>query len=103
MEVHGGPTNRRRRKPADPDWVEFMSDDEKEADRIKGWQPVSLAAVGLPVRIVNILEDHNVLTVGQLCSKTVSELRNMQNLGEIIIKRCTNLLAELRLPNRLRG
>jgi DNA-directed RNA polymerase alpha subunit len=101
MEIHGGPTRRRRRKPAEPEWLAFMSDDEKEEDRIKHWQSVSLADVGLPVRIGNTLEEHGVMTVGELCRKTATELRGIQNLGEITIKKCTKLLNELKLHNRM--
>lgn len=101
MEIHGGPEKRRRRKPADPEWVKFMSDDEKEAERIKHWQSVPLAEVGLPVRIVNTLVDHGVTTVGDLSKCQVDELRQIQNLGEITIKKCTTLLNELQVPNRM--
>lgn len=103
MEIHGGPKKRRRRKPADPGWLEFMSDDEKEKDRIENWQLVSLAEVGLPVRIINTLEDHGVMTVGNLAQKTAEELRSIPNLGEITISKCTKLLDELRLPNKMRS
>lgn len=101
MEIHGGPDKRKRRKPAAPEWLAFMSDDDKEAERIEGWQSVSLADVGLPVRVVNTLEEDGIMTVGGLCHKTADDLRQIQNLGELTIKKCTKLLNELRLPNRL--
>lgn len=101
MEIHGGPEKRKRRKPADPEWLDFMSDDEKAEERIRGWQSVSLADVGLPVRIVNTLEDHGIFNVGQLCQVTAEDLRKIQNLGEITIRKCTKLLVELQLPNKL--
>jgi DNA-directed RNA polymerase alpha subunit len=102
MEIHGGPQKRKRRKPADPEWLNFMSDDEKEEERIKHWQTVSLADIGLPVRVVNTLEDHGIMTVGDLCIKTTEELRDIQNLGEITITKCIKLLNELKLHHRLR-
>jgi len=102
MEIHGGPRTRKRRKPADPDWIDFISDDEKEAERIEHWQTVSLVEVGLSVRIINTLGDHGVMTVGDLATKSADELRQIQNLGEITIKKCTKLLDDLRLPNRMR-
>ena len=102
MEIHGGPSKRRRRKPADPDWIEFMSDDEKEAERIERWQTVPLAEVGLSVQIINTLGDHGMMTVGDLAIRTAIELRQIPNLGEITIKKCTKLLDELELPNRMR-
>ena len=103
MEIHGGPETRRRRKPVDPDWLFFMSDDDKEKDRIEKWQTVSLAEVDLPVRIVNTLEDHGVMTVGDLTLKTIEELQEISNLGEITILKCTKLMDDLQLPNRLQG
>jgi len=103
MEIHGGPKKRRRRKPADPEWLFFMSDDDKEKERIENWQSVSLAEVGLPVRIINTLEDHGVLTVGQLAEKTEEDLRGITNLGEITISKCTKLFDELQLPNKMRS
>ncbi len=102
MEIVGGSFKRKRRKPADPDWVLFMSDDEKEEQRIKSWEKVSLAEVGLSVRIVNTLEDHGIMTVDDLCQKTPGNLRNIPNLGEVTVQNCQKLLDELRLPHKLR-
>ena len=102
MEIHGGPRTRKRRKPADPNWINFMSDDEKELERITHWQSVSLTEVGLSVRIINSLGNRGIMTVGDLTKQTADELRQIQNLGEITIKKCTKLLDELQLPNRMR-
>jgi len=99
MEIHGGPTKRKRRKPEDPEWLSFMSDDEKEEDRIREWQATSLADVGLPVRIINTLEDHGILTIGDLCKKSLKDLKNIQNLGQVTIDKCVRLVQELRLPS----
>ena len=101
MEVHGGPNNRKRRKKPDPEWLAFMSTDEKERRRIEHWQTVSLADVGLPVRIANTLEHNGVMTVGDLMRITLEEMRGIQNLGEITIRKCSRLLDELCLPNKL--
>jgi len=101
MEIHGGPNKRKRRKPEDPEWLSFMSDDEKEADRIEHWKSTSLAEVGLPVRIINTLEDHGVLTVGDLCKKTLKDLKQIQNLGDVTIRKCVKLLDDLKIPNEL--
>lgn len=101
MEIHGGPEKRRRRKSVDSEWLKFMSDDEKEVARIQHLQTTSLADVGLPVRIVNTLENQGVFTVGELTQVTASRLHGIQNLGAITIQRCTRLMNELRLPNRL--
>jgi DNA-directed RNA polymerase alpha subunit len=101
MEFHGGPDKRKRRKPEAPDWLRFMSDDEKEAERIRHWMSVSLADTGLPVRIVNTLEDHGIMNVGDLTKKSIDDLHKIQNLGEITIVKCKNLLNDLRLPSNL--
>ena len=101
MEFHGGPKKRKRRKPADPEWLAFMSDDEKEEERIRGWQSVSLADVGLPVRVVNTLEECGVLTVGHLANRTEEQLRAIPNLGEITVKKCRKLLNDLQIPARI--
>lgn len=101
MEVHGGPSNRKRRKRPDPQWLEFMSDDEKERRRIEQWQSVPIADVGLPVRIANTLENHGIFTMGDLAQRSAAELTLIPNLGEITIRRCGRLLDELNLPNRL--
>jgi DNA-directed RNA polymerase alpha subunit len=103
MEVHGGPQNRKRRKKPEPDWVAFMSTEEKEQKRIEHWQTVSLADVGLPVRIANTLEHNGVMTVGDLMTLTLDDMRSIQNLGEITIRKCIKLLNDLELPNNLTG
>ena len=102
MEIHGGPTKRKRRKAEDPEWLSFMSDDEKEEKRVQEWQSTSLAEVGLPVRIINTLEDHGVLTIGDLCKKSIKDLKSIQNLGQVTINKCVKLVEELKLPNDLR-
>ena len=101
MEVHGGPVNRKRRKKPDPEWLAFMSTSEKERRRIEHWRTVSLADVGLPVRIANTLEHNGVMTVGDLMNLTLDDIYSIQNLGEITIKKCSKLLDELQLPNKL--
>ena len=101
MEIHGGPSKRRRRKPADPNPDDIMSRYEEESDRIARWQATSLAEVGLSVRNVTTLEANDVMTLGQLCQLTVIELQNMPNLGKVTITRCREILNGLHLPHRL--
>jgi len=101
MEVHGGPSKRKRRKQPDPEWLEFMSDDEKERRRIKELYQVTLSDVGLPVRVVNTLENQKIFTLGDLAQVTGTQLASVPNLGEITIRKCQRLLAEFQLPNRL--
>jgi len=101
MEVHRGPSKRKRRKQPDPEWLKFISDDEKERRRIKELYQVTLSDVGLPVRSVNALENHEIFTLGDLAKITGAELASIPNLGEITIRKCQNLLAYFQLPNRL--
>jgi DNA-directed RNA polymerase alpha subunit len=102
MELHGGPVKRKRRKPPDQLWVQFMSDDEKEKDRIEQCQTISLSDVGLPVRVANTLENYGLLTIGDLAKLTVEDLESIQNLGEVTIARCTKLLNEMQIPHQLK-
>jgi len=102
MELHGGPFKRRRRKPPDQIWMQFMSDDEKEKMKIEQCQTVSLSDVGLPVRVANTLENYGLLTIGDLAKITIEDLESIQNLGEITIARCVRLLDEMCLPHKLR-
>ena len=101
MEVHGGPKNRKRRKKPEPTWVAFMSTEEKEQQRIAHWQTVSLADVGLPVRIANTLKHNGGMTVCELMWPTVDHTPIMQNLVKITLRKCVKLLNELELPNKL--
>lgn len=103
MEVSGGPKNRKRRKAVDTKWMAFLTDKEAEEHRVQEWHSVSLADVGLPVRIINTLEDNDIFTVGDLCTRTLDELRQIPNLGAVTIQKCQKLLEDLRLPNRLNG
>lgn len=102
MEIHGGPSKRKKRKPDDPEWLHLMTPADKESARVEKWQSVSLAEVGLPVRIVNTLEDQGVMTVGDLAHRTIEQLQAIPNLGDVTIAKCTKLLEDLRLPNQLK-
>ena len=103
MEISGGPKNRKRRKATDTKWLAFLTDKEAEEHRVQEWHSVSLADVGLPVRIINTLEDNDIFTVGDLCTRTLDELQQIPNLGAVTIQKCQKLLEDLRLPNRLNG
>lgn len=100
MEVHGGPSNRKHRKKADPFWLHFFSADEKEVQRVEQLRAIPISNVGLSVRIANTLENYGVLTLGDLANLTAEDLIKIPNLGEITIRHCQQLLAKLNLPNR---
>ena len=102
MQVFGGPGKRKRRKPEDPSWKKFMSESDLEEERIQNQQAMSIADIGLPVRIVNTMEAHDIYSVGDLANCTMTKLLSIQNLGEITIRRCVELLDELKVPHKLR-
>lgn len=63
--------------------------------RTKGvdWSTYAVAQTELPVRIVNILEIHGILTVGQLLQRTRAELVGIRRLDERSVQ---VIFAELR-------
>lgn len=101
MEIYKGPENRKRRKSTEPQWCQYMSDVDKERERIEKLKTVSLADVGLSIRISNILENQGILTVGDLALLTTEELACIPNLGEMTIERCFQLFKEIDFPNEL--
>jgi DNA-directed RNA polymerase alpha subunit len=102
MDMHGGPGNRKRRKKPDPDWIKFMTNEEKEERRIAQWSSVSIFDAGLPMRIANMLESHNIMTVGDLSEANITDLINIHNLGELTVIKCSEFLDKLELPNKLK-
>jgi DNA-directed RNA polymerase alpha subunit len=101
MEVHGGPDKRKRRKKADPEWIRFMSEDEKEKERQDKRKSASLAEVGLPVRIANALESQSIFTLGDLSQMTLEQLETIPNLGTAMIRNCIRLLEQQGIPHKL--
>jgi len=97
-----GPSKRRTRKPPENEWLRFMSDSEKEAMRQKEWLGAALADTGLPVRVVNCLEEAGILTVGDLSGQTPEILLKITNFGEQTLLQCQRLLLKLELPKTLR-
>ncbi len=102
MEMHGGPSGRKRRKQPDPEWLRFLTDEEKEEHRIAKWHMVSIFDAGLPMRIANMLEKHNIMTVGDLTKASRQELEQIHNLGELTLNKCGEFLDKLGLPNKLK-
>jgi len=96
-----GPSKRKTRKPPENEWLKFMSNSEKEALRQKEWLETSLADTGLPIRVVNCLEEAGVLTVEDLTHQTSDVLLNITNFGAQTLSQCTRLLTKLELPNCL--
>lgn len=101
MQMFGGPSRRKHRREELPEWWCQLPTAEKEKRRIEHWQSVSLADVGLPVRIANTLENCGIFTVGQLAEQTEIRLKKIPNLGNITIIKCKALLKKLNVPNQL--
>mgnify|MGYP003349523731 CR=1 FL=1 len=101
--MHGGPNNRNRRKKPDPEWLRFLTDEEKEEHRIAKWHTVSIFDAGLPMRIANMLERHDIMTVGDLSKAARQDLENIHNLGELTLTKCSDFLDRLGLPNQLKS
>ena len=96
-----GPIKRRTRKPPENEWLKFMSSSEKEELRQKEWLETALADTGLPVRVVNCLEEVSILTVGDLTQQSADTLLNITNFGEQTLRQCNRLLTNLKLPHQL--
>ena len=96
-----GPSKRKTRKPPENEWLQFMSTSEKEALRQKEWLDTSLADTGLPVRVVNCLEEAEILTVEDLTKQTTDTLLGITNFGKQTLGQCTRLLTNLNLPHCL--
>lgn len=86
MKIVGGPASRKKQvlKP-------------KEQDVMDG----SLADTSLALRTQNTLERHGILTIRHLSTKTVEELMDIPNLGQITIQALRAFMDELGVPHRL--
>lgn len=90
------PENRRRRRPrgaAGPVMTGWTAED-KRAHREKELLATPIAELGLPVRVVNTLEDNNILLFGQLLAKTYEQLMKMANFGETTLAEVRRLARE---------
>lgn len=97
-----GPSVRRTRRPSDPEWLQFMSTDEKEEQRLEEWMVTSLADTGLSVRAVNCLEGTGILTVKDLSQQTNESLLGIVNFGAQTLEQCKKLLADIEVPHKLK-
>ncbi len=97
-----GPSVRRTRRSPDPEWLRFMSTDEKEALRLEEWMITSLADTGLSVRAVNCLEGKEILTVENLSRQTNEDLLGIVNFGTQTLEQCKRLLVNIGVPHKLK-
>jgi len=92
MELHVGPSKRRRRKPSDLAWAEFWSPAELKAKEIESNKKMSLANVALPLRVINTLEQRDILTLGDLANSSYQRLEAIPNLGYLTLKKCAAIV-----------
>lgn len=93
------PVNRRRRKPRPtgphPDVVATWSPAEQAAHRRKLQLETPVAELPLAVRVINTLEEENVVTVEDLLDNTVEELLAVPNFGETTLREVAAALESL--------
>ena len=76
----------------------YFSDAAKRAIRAgitRGDSVADMEAFGMPLRIINILEDseHKIVKLSQLVSRTQEELMGIECLGEISVRTILEMLA----------
>jgi DNA-directed RNA polymerase alpha subunit len=98
MKRHG-PKTRRSRRPSEPEWEKFMSDEDRREREIAAMREESLANLGLGARTVNSLEGVGLLTIGDLADQTRDELLEIDNFGETTLAECRRLLDSLNIPH----
>lgn len=86
MKIIGGPASRKK-----------QTYQVRKPDILDG----SLAETQLALRTQNTLEQHGILTVRHLTTKTVEELLSIPNLGQITIQTLRTFLDELGVKHRL--
>ena len=91
----------KRRKAVAIVWAHNVSAEEREQIRVADWRATPIADLALPVRTTNTFEKYGILTVGELMELTRDQFKQLQNLGDITIKRCSRLFLDLKLPNKL--
>lgn len=102
MEMYGGPEKRVRRIKPEPHWAGALTDEEQEMKRVHKLNYLSLPDAGMPARTASILEQCGIFTVGDLTKLTLDDLERIPKVGEGTRVRCSQLLDEHKLPNRLK-
>ena len=94
MQLHVGPTKRKRRKAIDIDWMQFWSPSELKAQEREKNKKISLSNTVLPLRVVNTLEAEGILTLGDLAETSLAKLSSIPNLGHLTFKKCAVIINE---------
>ena len=87
----------RKSKVRAPDTSQWRPE-KKEAYERRAKLETPLAQMDLPVRIINALEEHDVIFAGQLVSQTDGDLMRMENLGEKTLDELREAIRRLGLP-----
>lgn len=92
------PENRKRRNrgPKGPN-TESWTPEEREARAHAERMETPIAQLDLDVRIINTLEDNQIIYVNQLVIQTYETLMKMRNFGEATLKAVRAALAKLGL------
>ena len=94
------PSNRRRRRPrgtTDPNIVATWSPRQKAIEDMHSNLELPLAEAGLPVRIVNTMENNGVFLVKDLLEESTETLVSMANIGAKTIREISDCIRKLGL------
>ena len=93
--------NRRRRQrkgEPPPDILASWSPEARTAYALARKQETPIVEMGLPVRIVNALEDLGVIYAGEVVRKTKATLLTVESFGDKTIDEISAAVARLGLP-----
>lgn len=96
------PPNRRRRPQPKPDFIPTAPTEEaREAEALEHKMKTPIAELQLSVRVVNALEDHDVIFVEDLMKLDYDTLLTMKNFGEATFREAKSAIRKLGLkaPN----
>ena len=94
------PSRRRRRRPRgeiDPAVMATWTDKQRKQEEMHQALELSLAEAGLPVRVVNTMENNGVLQVKDLLEEDGKDLVEMRNLGEKTVREIIKCIHKLGL------
>lgn len=92
------PDKRRRRRPKPGPNLSHLSEEERKQFLLEQKLNTPIAEMALAVRIVNMLEEHDVIVCRDLLRQTYESLAAMTNLGEKTLQECRQAVEALGLP-----
>jgi DNA-directed RNA polymerase alpha subunit len=90
-----GPLHHRHRKPENPQWAEFFSEEEQEEAHRQDLLDTSLADTSLPTRVINTLESHGIEHVRDLIKLDRKQLLTYENFGDKTLDDCRAAMEQL--------